>query len=84
MAHIVNLSDYRKPPKGGRAAPAAASADQAAEPHYYCLSCDTDAFKLASSGVVHCAHCRARMRNLLVSETVSAKAGDTQPSEPPT
>lgn len=82
MAHIVNLSDYRKPPKGVRAAPAASA--ERAEPHYYCLRCDTDAFKLASSGIVHCAHCGARMRNLLVSERVSEKPGDKQPSDLPT
>lgn len=82
MAHIVNLSDYRKPPKGVRAAPAASV--ERAEPHYYCLRCDTDAFKLASSGIVHCAHCGARMRNLLVSEKVSEKPDDTQASDSPT
>jgi len=82
MAHIVNLSDYRKPAKGVRAAPAASA--ERAEPHYYCLRCDTNAFKLASSGMVHCAHCGARMRNLLVSETVSEKLDGRQRSDLPT
>jgi ribosomal protein L37E len=81
MAHIVNLADYRKP---ARTRPPVAGADAAApghraEPHYYCLRCDTDSFKLLSNGVVHCAHCGARMRNLGVSE----KAG-TQSSDLPT
>lgn len=80
MAHIVKLSDYRKPAKARPPAPGADAVPALrAEPHYYCLRCDTDSFKLLSSGIVHCAHCGARMRNLEVSE----RAG-TRPSDLPT
>jgi ribosomal protein L37AE/L43A len=64
MNNVVQLSEYRKPRK-------AASADQALAqepaPHYYCQRCDTDQFKLYATGLVHCAHCGALMRNILVS-----------------
>ena len=80
MARIVNLSDYRKPAKARPPAPGADAVPALrAEPHYYCLRCDTDSFKLLSSGMVLCAHCGTRMRNLGVSE----KAG-TAPSDLPT
>lgn len=80
MAHIVKLSDYRKPAKARPPAPGTDAVPALrAEPHYYCLRCDTDSFKLLSSGIVHCAHCGARMRNLGVSERPGS-----QPSDRPT
>jgi ribosomal protein L37AE/L43A len=42
------------------------------EPHFYCLRCEGDQFKLFSTGMVHCAHCGARMRNLSVADTPGA------------
>jgi ribosomal protein L37AE/L43A len=44
-------------------------------PHYFCLRCDTDDFKLYSSGVVHCSHCGALMRNITVADSEQGKAG---------
>jgi len=72
-ARIVDLSEYRRL---RRPAPRAAPSD--AEPHYYCLRCETDAFKLSEGGAVHCTQCGARMRNLLVSEK---PAGDKRPTD---
>jgi ribosomal protein L37AE/L43A len=71
MAHIVDLAHYRKARKPARrdVVPAAASKP---EPHFYCLRCEGDQFKLFSTGMVHCAHCGARMRNLSVADTPGA------------
>ncbi len=72
---IVKLSDYRKPqnaPKRAVTPPAHASEGA---PHYFCLRCDTDDFKLYSSGVVHCSHCGALMRNITVADNEQGKAG---------
>jgi DNA-directed RNA polymerase subunit RPC12/RpoP len=75
-AHIVDLSEYRRlhrpPPRTPAGAPASA------EPHYYCLRCESDAFRLSEGGTVHCVQCGARMRNLLVSER---PAGGKLPSD---
>ena len=71
MARIVNLSEYRKARAPAR--PSAAAPDPAA--HYFCLRCDTDDFKLYSSGVVHCSHCGALMRNITVADSEQGKAG---------
>lgn len=80
-AHIVDLSEYRRlrrpPPRAAGGASGDASASDT-EPHYYCLRCESDAFKLAASGTVHCTQCGARMRNLLVSER---PAGDKRPTD---
>ena len=67
MENVVRLADYRKRRLrgGGGGAPAA----QEGTAQYYCLRCDADDFKLYASGMVHCAHCGALMRNLLVSST---------------
>ena len=74
MAQIVSLSDYRKtgsPRRAGGAATAPAHGKQNA-PHYFCLRCDTDQFKLFPAGTVHCAHCGALMRNITVSDKASS------------
>ncbi len=75
MENIVRLAEYRKRRK---AAPPAArqpaqSADSGAQ--YFCTRCDSDDFKLSAAGMVHCAHCGALMRNLLVTPTSSQEAG---------
>jgi ribosomal protein L37AE/L43A len=64
MNNVVQLSEYRKARQ-----PAAVDEALAQEPppHYFCQRCDTDQFKLYASGLVHCAHCGALMRNILVS-----------------
>jgi hypothetical protein len=64
MENIVRLDDYRKPRK-----PSGAKAPDA--PRFFCLSCDTDQFKLYASGSVHCASCGALIRNIGVSDSVS-------------
>jgi hypothetical protein len=67
MAQIVRLSEYRKPAAARRAAaPAATPGTAEGTPHYFCLRCDTDQFKLYPGGTVHCAHCGALMRNISV------------------
>ena len=65
MENIVRLDDFRKPRKTARThrAPDA--------PRFFCLSCDTDQFKLYASGSVHCASCGALIRNIGVSDSVS-------------
>jgi ribosomal protein L37AE/L43A len=42
---------------------------------YFCTRCDADEFKLSAAGMVHCAHCGALMRNLLVAPSPSQEAG---------
>jgi hypothetical protein len=68
MAQIVRLSEYRK--QGASRRPAATTTTPApgpnGAPHYFCLRCDTDQFKLFPAGTVHCAHCGALMRNISV------------------
>ena len=73
MENVVRLADYRRrrARRGARQAPAHDSGAQ-----YYCLRCDGDEFRLYASGMVHCAHCGALMRNLLVSST---KTEDSPP-----
>jgi hypothetical protein len=75
MAQIVSLSEYRKAgsprrERGAATAPLHAKAQSA--PHYFCLRCDTDQFKLFPAGTVHCAHCGALMRNITVSDKGSS------------
>jgi ribosomal protein L37AE/L43A len=70
MENIVRLADYRKrrkPPK--RAAEGARHVDLGAR--YFCTRCDADEFKLSAMGMVHCAHCGALMRNLLITPSAS-------------
>ena len=74
MENIVRLAEYRKrrkPPK--RAPRGARRADLGAQ--YFCTRCDADEFKLSAMGMVHCAHCGALMRNLLVTPTSSQETG---------
>ncbi len=71
MENVIQLSEYRKARK-----PAVNLAvAQEPPPHYFCQRCDTDQFKLFASGVVHCAHCNAMMRNILVTTGSSSKDG---------
>lgn len=65
MENIVRLDDYRKSRKAARS-PKAPEA-----PRFFCLSCDTDQFKLYATGSVHCASCGALIRNIGVSDSVS-------------
>ena len=71
MENIVRLAEYRskrrKPPKRP-SAPAEIGAQ------YFCTRCDSDEFKLSAAGMVHCAHCSALMRNLLITPS-SQEAG---------
>ena len=69
--NVVRLADYRMK---RRAREARAATVQGWGPQYYCLRCDGDEFRLYASGVVHCAHCGALMRNLLVSSTKTEEA----------
>ena len=73
MAQIVRLSEYRKAGSTRRAAMSSTGSPQAGgaphgAPHYFCLRCDTDQFKLFPGGTVHCAHCGALMRNITVAD----------------
>ena len=63
MADVVRLEEYRKQRRPRTAARARAPE----APRFFCLSCDTDQFKLYASGSVHCAHCGALIRNVEVS-----------------
>jgi ribosomal protein L37AE/L43A len=67
MENVVRLADYRR-----RRAGRGARRDSGAQ--YYCLRCDGDEFRLYASGMVHCAHCGALMRNLLISGTKTEEA----------
>ena len=73
MENIVRLAEYRKRRKPERPAAPAASPPLGAQ--YFCTRCDSDDFKLSAAGMVHCAHCGALMRNLLVSPSPSQEAG---------
>ncbi|HEY8250586.1 MAG TPA: hypothetical protein VIG70_08270 [Burkholderiales bacterium] len=68
MENIVRLAEYRQ----RRQAAKQAAADLEAQ--YFCTRCDSGEFKLAAAGMVHCAHCGALMRNLLVNSS-SQEAG---------
>lgn len=61
MHNVVGLDEYRKQRKGGRGATQAPDA-----PRYFCVTCDTDRFKLYAAGTVHCASCGALIRNIHV------------------
>ena len=67
MENIVRLAEYRKrrKPAGRASAPAELTAQ------YFCTRCDADEFKLSAAGMVHCGHCGALMRNLLVTPSTS-------------
>jgi ribosomal protein L37AE/L43A len=68
MENIVRLAEYRKRRKPVRRA-AAAPVELTAQ--YFCTRCDADEFKLSAAGMVHCGHCGALMRNLLVTASAS-------------
>ena len=61
MHNIVRMDEYRKQRKGP---PAVMQAPDA--PRYFCLTCDTDRFKLYASGSVHCAACGSLIRNVQI------------------
>jgi ribosomal protein L37AE/L43A len=65
MENIVRLAEYRKRRK--RRPGPAPEASPALGAQYFCTRCDADEFKLSAAGMVHCAHCGALMRNLLIS-----------------
>jgi ribosomal protein L37AE/L43A len=69
--NIVRLAEYRKRRKPAQRA--VAPGESGAQ--YFCTRCDADEFKLSAAGMVHCAHCGALMRNLLVTPTSSQEAG---------
>lgn len=73
MENIVRLADYRERRQPAR--PASPATSPAAGAQYFCTRCDADEFRLSAAGMVHCAHCNALMRNLLVSPTSSEEAG---------
>ena len=63
MENVVHLDQYRK------ARQCAATPVRAPDaPRFFCLSCDSDQFKLYASGTVHCASCGALIRNLEASD----------------
>lgn len=72
MENIVRLAEYRKRRQAQRPATPAVSADTGSQ--YFCTRCDGGEFRLTALGMVHCAHCGALMRNLLVSPTSSGEA----------
>lgn len=63
MENILRLDDYRKTRRRGR------PANTPDAPRFFCLSCDTDQFKLYATGSVHCAACGALIRNIGVSDS---------------
>jgi hypothetical protein len=75
MATIVNLADYRAAHGAGERNSPAPQAGIKPGPHYFCTRCETDKFKLFSSGTVHCSQCGALMRNITVAESGQDKTG---------
>ena len=70
MENIVRLAEYRN--KRRKPARPAASTDSGTQ--YFCTRCDSGEFRLSAMGMVHCAHCSALMRNLLVSPSPNREA----------
>jgi ribosomal protein L37AE/L43A len=70
MENIVQLAEYRKRRQAAKRP--GVPADIGAQ--YFCTRCDADEFKLSAAGMVHCAHCSALMRNLLVTPLPSREA----------
>ena len=60
MQNIVRLDQYRKERKASREARAPEM------PRYFCLTCDSDRFKLYACGAVHCASCGSLIRNVRI------------------
>jgi ribosomal protein L37AE/L43A len=77
MAHIVDLSQYRKARKAPPRRDIAPVSAYKPEPHFFCQRCESEQFKLFSSGEVHCDNCGARMRNLSVSDTPSSQGAES-------
>jgi hypothetical protein len=46
-------------------------------PHYYCLSCDADVFKLFADGNIRCTSCGSAMRNICVNDRPLPTTGGT-------
>lgn len=61
MKNIVRLSDYRERHTAPRE-----TAPSDPGPHYYCERCESDRFRLFTSGVIRCAHCGVQMGNISV------------------
>jgi ribosomal protein L37AE/L43A len=76
MAHIVDLSQYREARKPAQRRDSAPVSAYKPEPHFFCQRCESEQFKLFSSGIVHCGHCGARMRNLSVSDTPGSQGAE--------
>ena len=70
MENIVRLAEYRK----RRQAQVQRAAAPEAGSQYFCTRCDGGEFRLSALGMVHCAHCGALMRNLLVTPPSSPEA----------
>ena len=75
MATIVQLSDYRSARTAEQREAPDPQAGMSPGPHYFCTRCETDRFRLFSSGSVHCAQCGALMRNINVADAGSGKTG---------
>jgi ribosomal protein L37AE/L43A len=74
MAHIVDLTEYREARKPAPRRDSAPASAYKPEPHFFCQRCESEQFKLFSSGIVHCGHCGARMRNLSVTDTPNSQS----------
>ena len=72
MENVVRLADYRRR-RAGRGARRSPGHDSGGA-QYYCLRCDGEEFRLYATGMVHCAHCGALMRNLAVCATKTEEA----------
>ena len=67
MENIVRLAEYRK--RRGKLRPGAPLPYTGDGAQYFCTRCDSGEFRLAATGMIHCAYCGAMMRNLLVSSS---------------
>ena len=75
MATIVQLSDYRVTRSAEPREVPDPQAGIRPGPHYFCTRCETDRFRLFSSGAVHCSQCGALMRNIAVKDAEPGRAG---------
>jgi hypothetical protein len=75
MATILDLSEYRARTGARRSDSPPRQAGVKPVPHYFCTRCETDRFKLFSTGTVHCAQCSALMRNISVAESSKDASG---------
>ena len=77
MENNLLLAEFRKRPNPARRPAPSSGIDHSKDPtgaQYFCTRCDSDEFRLSALGMVHCAHCSALMRNLLVSPTSNREA----------